>query len=335
MRQSRTRVICARGAVAATLTAAALAWIAAAQAAAPQVKSQAPGYYRMPLGAFEITTVNDGSLFLKPEDLLTNVKPGEVDSMLKREFLQAAVETSVDAFLVNTGTRLLLVDTGAGPLVGPTAGKLVANLEAAGYRPEQIDDIVITHMHGDHVGGLSANGQRVFLNAVVHADKHDADYWLSKAEMDKAPAQAKGGFQSAMVSFQPYIDARKFQTFEGTTTIVPGVTTHASHGHTAGHTSYVVESGGQKLVLLGDLLHVAAVQFPQPSVTIRFDSDSKAAEAEREKALAEAAAGGYWVGIAHVPFPGIGHVRKEGAGYTWVPINYSPAGANPPPAPRP
>jgi glyoxylase-like metal-dependent hydrolase (beta-lactamase superfamily II) len=335
MRQLRTPALAARFTVTATVAAAALACTAVAQASAPQVKSQAPGFYRMPLGAFEITTVNDGSLFFKPEDVLTNVKPGEVDSLLKRQFLQGAVETSVDAFLVNTGSKLLLVDTGAGALVGPTAGKLVANLEAAGYRPEQIDDIVITHMHGDHVGGLSMNGQRVFPNAVVHADKHDADYWLSKAEMDKAPAQAKGGFQAAMGSFQPYIDAKKFQTFEGTTTIVPGVTTHASHGHTPGHTTYVVESGGQKLVLWGDLLHVAAVQFPQPTVTIRFDSDSKAAESEREKALAEAAAGGYWVGIAHVPFPGIGHVRKEGAGYTWVPINYSPEGANPPPAARP
>ncbi len=301
--------------------------LSAAYAAAPSVKSQAPGYYRMALGTFEITTINDGTLALNADQLLTNIKAGEAQTLLQRQFLKSPVETSIDTFLINTGSKLVLVDTGAGALVGPTGGKFLANLQAAGYKPEQIDDVVITHMHGDHIGGLTVNGQRVFPNAVVHADKHDADVWLSKAEMDKAPAPAKGSFQAAMGMFQPYIDAKKFETFEGTATIVPGITTHSSHGHTPGHTTYIVESGGEKLALWGDLLHVAAVQFPQPGVTIQFDSDSKAAEAAREKALTDAASGGYWVGIAHVPFPGIGHVRKEGSGYAWVPVNYSPAGA--------
>lgn len=249
-----------------------------------------------------------------------------MDALLARQFLKSPVETSVNTFLINTGTKLVLVDTGAGTLFGPTVGKFLTNLKAAGYSPEQIDDVLITHMHGDHVGGLVTGGKRTFPNAVVHADQHDADYWLSKAQMEKAPAEARGGFQGAMRSFGPYIEAKRFQTFEAGATILPGIRSFPAHGHTPGHTIYSVESEGQKLMLWGDLLHVAAVQFPEPTVTIRFDSDPNAAEAAREKALREAAAGGYWVGIAHVPFPALGHVRQEGSGYAWVPANYSALG---------
>jgi glyoxylase-like metal-dependent hydrolase (beta-lactamase superfamily II) len=141
--------------------------------------------------------------------------------------------------------------------------------------------------------------------------------------MEKAPADAKGGFQQATASLKPYVDAKRFQPFEGGAEIVPGIRAMAAHGHTPGHSVYAVESKGQKLMLWGDLLHVAAVQFPQPTVTIRFDTDSKAAEASREKALSDAASQGYWVGIAHVPFPGLGHVRTDGQGYAWIPANYS------------
>jgi glyoxylase-like metal-dependent hydrolase (beta-lactamase superfamily II) len=98
----------------------------------------------------------------------------------------------------------------------------------------------------------------------------------------------------------------------------------AAHGHTAGHTIYAVESKGQKLMLWGDLMHVAAVQFQHPEVTIQFDSDSKAAMAERKKAFADAAKQGYIVGVAHLPFPGLGHLRTDGKGYRFVPVDYTP-----------
>ncbi len=116
--------------------------------------------------------------------------------------------------------------------------------------------------------------------------------------------------------------AGKFKSFDGDTELVPGVKALASRGHTAGHSTYVVESKGEKLVLWGDLMHVAAVQFPDPSVTIQFDTDSKAALAQRRKAFADAAKNGYWVAGAHLSFPGIGHLRSDGKGYSFVPANY-------------
>lgn len=299
----------------------ALAAIAgAAHAAAPMAKTQAPGFYRMSVGDFEVTVLSDGTIDL-PMDKLLHQKPEKSTKTLEHNFLKSPVETSVNAFLVNTGSKLVLIDTGAGGLFGPTLGNLLASLKAAGYQPEQVDEIYITHLHGDHVGGLGVLDKPAFPNAVVRMDKHDADYFLSKANLDKASAEAKGNFQGPINAVSGY--AGKVKPFEGNTELVPGVRSTSSYGHTPGHTTYVVESKGQKLVLIGDLMHNAAVQFPEPGVTIEFDSDSKAALAQRKVAFAEAAKQGYWMGAAHLPFPGVGHLRAEGKGYKFFPVNYS------------
>ncbi len=292
-------------------------------AAAPQLKWQAPGYYRMMLGDFEITALSDGTVPLDVGKILTNTTPKRVDQLLKRAFLADPVETSVNAYLVNTGTKLILIDAGSGRLFGPTLGNLVNNLRAGGHQPEQVDEIYITHMHADHVGGLMAGDKIAFPNAIVRADQRDADYWLSQANLDAAPDNAKDFFKGAMASIKPYVAAGKFKPFDGSGELVPGIRAVSTYGHTKGHTMYVVESKGQKLAVLGDLMHVAAVQFVQPSVTIQFDTDSKMAAVQRKKVYADGAKHGFWLAVAHLPFPGVGRIRADGHGYVYVPANYS------------
>jgi glyoxylase-like metal-dependent hydrolase (beta-lactamase superfamily II) len=294
-----------------------------AGASAPMQKTQAPGYYRMMLGDFEITALNDGTVMLPMDKLLSHGNAPKVQKAFADAFLKPPIETSFNGFLINTGDKLVLVDTGAGKLFGPTLGGLLDSLKAAGYQPEQVDEVYITHFHPDHVGGLMANGQRVFPNAMLRADRREAAQWLTQAHMDAAPEDSKGFFKGAMDSVNPYVAAGKFSPFDGDTELVPGVRAKASYGHTSGHTTYIVESKGQQLALLGDLMHAAAVQFPDPLVTIAFDTDFKAASAERRIAFADAAKKGYWIAGAHLSFPGIGHLRASGSGYVFVPANYT------------
>ena len=223
----------------------------------------------MTLGNVEVTALSDGTVALLVDKLLTNTTEAKVNKALAASHLKSPVETSVNGYLINTGSKLVLVDTGASGLFGPTLGNLLANLKASGYQPEQVDAVVITHMHADHVGGLMAGDKMAFPNATIHADQHDADFWLSQANLDKAPAEMKDFFKGAMASLNPYVQAGKFKPFDGDTELLPGIKARAARGHTPGHSTFMVESQGQKLMLWGDLMHVAAVQFANPSVTIQ------------------------------------------------------------------
>lgn len=289
---------------------------------APMAKSQAPGFYRLAIGDFEVTALSDGTNMLPATKLLQG-DPARIEEALKRNYLGEMVETSHNCFLVNTGARLVLIDAGAGSLLGPTTGHLLSNLRASGYRPEQVDELYLTHLHADHVGGLMIEGQRAFPNAIVRVDKRDTDYWLSEANMRAAPDEAKRFFQAATASITPYMQVGKLAVFEGDTDLMPGVRAQTAYGHTPGHTMYVVESRGEKIVLWGDVVHVAGVQFKDPSVTIQYDADASEAERVHELAFADAAENGYMVGGAHISFPGLGHVRRDAENtYTYLPLNY-------------
>ncbi|HET8728106.1 MAG TPA: MBL fold metallo-hydrolase [Alphaproteobacteria bacterium] len=290
--------------------------------AAPQVRTQAPAYYRMMLGDIEVTALSDGTVPVPLDALYNHTTPDHVDRVLAGVYLESPVELSVNAYLVNDGERLVLIDAGTADLLGPKLGHLTTNLRASGYRPEQVDDVVLTHIHTDHSGGLIVDGRLAFPNATVHANKRDADYWLDPANMAAAPDDGKGMFREAVASLAPYAEAGRFRTFGDDAAPVPGLGSIWRPGHTPGHSSIVVESRGEKLVVWGDITHGDVLQFDEPGVAIDFDVDSETAIATRRKAFAEAAEEGYWVAGAHISFPGIGHVRADDDGYDWVPINY-------------
>ncbi|GLK88018.1 MBL fold metallo-hydrolase [Pseudomonas turukhanskensis] len=298
----------------------------AAQATPPaQLKTQAPGYQRLAVGDYEVTALFDGYNDLGPT-LLKGLSQKEIHALLARKNITGAgVQTAFNAFLINTGKNLVLVDTGAGHCIGATAGGLPAAIRAAGYSPEQVDTILLTHMHLDHVCGLvDDKGAAVFANAVVYAAQAEADFWLSKSNLEKAPEEAKGYFKIAQNSTAPYVTAGRLKTFGLGEAPLAGVSTVNLAGHTPGSTGYQFTSNGQSILFMGDIIHSFAVQFAHPEVSIGFDNDSSKAIAARKKLFTQVAHDNIWVAAAHLPFPAIGHIRVEGKGFAWVPVEYGP-----------
>ncbi|MDY0882434.1 MBL fold metallo-hydrolase [Dongia soli] len=284
------------------------------------VAQQAPGFYRFRLGDFRITVLSDGTA---PRDLPKIMsKPEAVRAAFTASHQALPVELSINAYLIDTGEKRILVDTGAGVLFGPSSGYLVANLHAGGYSAEDIDVILLTHIHGDHSGGLSIGGKPVFPKAIVYVDRRDPAHWLSAEEEAKAPANRRTTFVQSHQTVDPYVRAGRLQTFDGPTELFPGIRTVPEYGHTPGLTGYMLESEGKQLLLWGDIIHAAEVQFADPTLTIDYDVDPVMAIATRQRVLQGAARQGYLVGGAHLSFPGIGHVRFDNGRYAWVPAPY-------------
>ncbi len=298
--------------------------VAAAQEKAKELAQ--PCSYHMLLGDIEIIAFSDGSVPLDLNKVLTNTSKGEIERLTRQNFQAPVMEASVNAYLVKTGGKLILIDAGTAELYGPSLGHLPANLIKAGYPPEQINAVLITHIHTDHTGGLMDGDKMVFPNADIYVSKKEADFWLSEENHAKAPARLKKYFDEARLKMTPYVKAGKVKTFDYGAELFPGILPVASPGHTPGHTFYQISSKGEKILFWGDIMHAAAVQFNNPDVTIAFDVDPAAAAKARRKAYKEAAAKRYWIAADHLSFPGIGHIRKTENGYSWVPINYTTTG---------
>jgi glyoxylase-like metal-dependent hydrolase (beta-lactamase superfamily II) len=294
-----------------------------ALAKAPYAIVQAPGFYRLKIGSVEVTALSDGTVALRLAKLYTNTSEQHAHSALNEAFLPEIVPTSVNAFLVNTGERLVLIDAGTGSYLGPSLGKLVANIEASGYTTDDIDDVVLTHIHTDHSGGLMSHGKRTFPNATVRVNEREAKFWLSADNAKAATGVVEQHFVEADQCVTPYVKAGKFETFADNAAPVPGLGSILYAGHTPGHSAITLESEGQKIVFWGDITHGDILQFDEPGVAIEFDIDQKAAIAARDIAFRQAVEGKYLVGGAHIAFPGIGHVRKDSTSYDWLPVNYS------------
>lgn len=298
--------------------------VAWAQPPAP-IQVQASGYFRLAVGDYEVTALFDGYNDLGPS-LLEGLSPAQIRQQLVEHGVDPMrMQTSFNAFVVNTGKHLILVDSGAGHCVPQTAGALEANLRASGYQPEQIDTVLLTHMHLDHVCGLvDSSGQALFPNAQVYASKAEADYWLSDEQKERAAAKDKEYFDIAVGSLKPYRDAGRFHTFVPPQAPIREVEVVARAGHTPGSVTYRFTSDDKAIVFIGDLIHSAAVQFEHPEVSIHFDVKPEQAIAARREEFNQLAKQGEWLAAAHLPFPGIGHLTVNGQGYRWVPALFGP-----------
>ena len=292
-------------------------------AAAPQHHDQVPAFYRLQVGDFEVTALWDGTASFDPHWLRgQKTIDGVIEALPDDPHLLDAADA---AFLINTGKHLILVDAGSGTWFGGgSLGRMEGSLRSAGYKPEEVDLVLVTHLHSDHIGGLTTQGgQRVFPNAEVYVAKEDSDYWLSPENAAKAPKDAQPFFPSAQAIAAPYIKAGKWHTFSGSEPIVDGMQVVPLHGHTPGHTGYEFSSKGQKILFWGDTIHVQRVQLAHPEVTVVFDIDPAVAAPVRHELLSKLARENIVIAGPHMLFPGLGRLHQAGSGYSWAPVSFT------------
>ena len=290
-------------------------------AAVPQHHDQAPGFYRMKVGDLEVTALLDGAAVFDLHWLTAKKTTMErVQSALKED--PHLLDTGDTGFLVNTGQQLILVDAGAGTWFGGgSLGRLADSLRTAGYTPEQVDRVFVTHLHSDHVGGLTTkDGKRVFPNAEIFVSKTESDFWLSPEVAAKATPDVQPFFQSARAIAAPYIKTGKWHTFSDSDALPDGIRYISLHGHTPGHTGYEFSSQGKTILFWGDTVHAELAQLSHPDITVVFDIDHAASAATRNKLLPTLAREGVIIAGPHMPFPGMGRLRKEANGYVWAPV---------------
>jgi glyoxylase-like metal-dependent hydrolase (beta-lactamase superfamily II) len=285
---------------------------------------QVTGAYRHPVGSFEVIALNDGAIDL-PVGMFLGADPAEAGKLLAARSLSPDKSpTAVNAFLVNTGDRLVLIDSGSGALMGPSTGRFAANLAAFGIDPASIDVVAMTHVHPDHFGGLLTAQKIAFPKAQFVISEADTKFWLDESIAAKAPADAKPFFDMARVHVSPYIAAGNVRFIADGQEVVPGMTAHSAPGHTPGHTMYRVTSGNDTLLIWGDIIHSYALQFAHPDWAIAFDVEPPKAIATRQKVFDMVATDKLTIAGAHVPFPGIGHVAKSGTAYAYEPLFWAP-----------
>lgn len=220
-----------------------------------------------------------------------------------------------------------MVDSGAASCFGTHLGSIYNNLKASGYQPMQVNDIYLTHLHPDHVCGISNNGVANYPNAALHISKTEYDYWLNPNTVNTLPKESQEKFLSTVekikAALAPYEKAKKVKVFSDKSLAFGYIQFKPAFGHTPGHYSFTLKTEGQDVVFIGDIVHSHSLQFEQPKTTVDFDIDSKTAVETRLKHFAEYAKEGQLIAAPHLPFPGLGHIySKDGKSYQWIPVHF-------------
>lgn len=281
----------------------------------------APGFARAKVGSAEVIALNDG-IARRPlgEEFVRNAPLAEVRALLASQNLPTDyIDIPFNAFLVINGGRKILMDTGFADNGGPTTGRLLASLAAAGHKPEDIDTVLITHYHGDHINGLRRkDGSLVYPNAKVLVPEPEHAFWMDDAQMNARPENQRGGFMGARRVFAQ-MPADKLVRFAPGSEVAPGIKSVAAFGHTPGHTLFELSSGGQSFVYVGDLTNVPALFARNPDWAVQFDMDAEKARQVRREVFQRIVASNALVGGFHFPFPAFGRMKSAGSGYAFEP----------------
>jgi glyoxylase-like metal-dependent hydrolase (beta-lactamase superfamily II) len=290
-----------------------------ALARAPKVGTQSAYFYRFNVGSAEVTAVSDGPLSLgDPKGTFTGVPEDEMRKMLTDNFLSpTSIVLEQNSPIVNTGDKLVLFDTGLGSTkgFGPTTGRQQKSMKEAGIKPEDIDAVVFSHAHPDHVGGVvDDNGKPLFPNAQYYIAQSDLEFWTDEG---KNNGPLKDFIAIARKNLLPVRDRIVF--YKDGQEFLPGIQAMSTPGHTVGHTIFMITSDGKSLAYLADLTHHPILLLEKPRMEFSYDTDPKQAAASRVKTLDMLAANKIAVMAYHYPWPGVGHVVKTGEGFHYVP----------------
>lgn len=295
------------------------------RAAAPMAKMQGPGAYRYKLGDYQLTALFDGIWYLPIGDkFVHNASAAQVDEALAAAFLPPHVlPISFTALLVNTGAKLILIDTGTAGQITDTAGVMLDNLKAAGVAPADIDTILISHFHPDHIDGIkSKNGAKVFPNAEIHVPEPEWAFWMDDANMGRYGGTVHRYFLNARRIFSDI--ANEVHRFKPGAELAPGIESIAAYGHTPGHTAFAIHSGGQSMLAMSDTVREPFLFVRHPQWQPSYDMDGPLAVETRSKMLDRAAADRMPVEAYHFPFPACGHIVKVASGFALEPAMWAP-----------
>jgi glyoxylase-like metal-dependent hydrolase (beta-lactamase superfamily II) len=299
------------------------------RAAAPPAGKQAASFYRYKVGDFEVTQIADGArTFPMPDQFVVNQKKEDALAAAEAAYIPKGQVTIVfNPMVVNTGSKLVVIDTGNGlgafDQTKGAVGQMNANMKAAGIDPAAVDIVVISHFHGDHIGGLkSADGKLIYPNAEIKVPATEWAFWTDESNAAKANGFNKAQFPNVKKMLDGLGD--RVTKYDAGKEVAPGITSVATPGHTPGHTSFVVSSGSGKLLVQSDVTNIPMF-VDHPDWHIAFDNDPAQAQATRHKFFDMAAAEKALVAGYHFWFPSVGHIEKAGAGYRLVPVTWNPS----------